>query len=216
MLSVLALLLPIGLAGAVSPVLLTEQTVLLSGPGGRRVSTAFAAGVILVLSLLVAGLVIFGRAIELPRLPHISARVDVVLGLLLLALVLYLRRPSDKAEKPRERDRSGLNNRAAFAFGMFAMATNFTTIVLMFPGAKEIASSHLDVPEQVVAAAFLVILASMPAWVPLALTSVAPDTAQRVLGAIGDGLEKHGKTATTVLIAGVGIYLIARGVARLV
>ncbi len=215
MLSVLAVLLPIGLAGAVSPVLLTEQTVLLSGPGGRRVSTAFAAGVILVLAALVAALVIFGRAIELPRLPHISARVDVVLGLLLLALVLYLRRPSSDKSKPRERDRSGMNNRAAFAFGMFAMSTNFTTIVLMVPGAKEIASSHLDLPERAVASLFLVTLASMPAWVPLALTAVAPGAANRVLGSISSGLEKHGKTATTVLVAGVGIYLLVRGVVRL-
>src|SRR4249919_1312962 len=45
----LLVLVPLGLAAGVSPVMLTEQTVLLAGPGGTRTGWAYAAGTATVL-----------------------------------------------------------------------------------------------------------------------------------------------------------------------
>ena len=45
MLAALAVLIPLGLGGAVSPVMLTEQTGL-SGPDGGRAAVRYAAGVV--------------------------------------------------------------------------------------------------------------------------------------------------------------------------
>ncbi|MGZ4459999.1 MAG: hypothetical protein ACXVW2_09365 [Nocardioidaceae bacterium] len=44
MLHLLLVLVPLGLAAAVGPVMLTEQTVLLAGPQGRRSGLLYAAG----------------------------------------------------------------------------------------------------------------------------------------------------------------------------
>ena len=68
MFATLALVLPLGLGGAVSPVMLTEQTVLLAGPGGVRAGTRFALGAVIVLMLIVIAVVRFGRAISLQRI----------------------------------------------------------------------------------------------------------------------------------------------------
>jgi hypothetical protein len=73
-LQVLAVVVPFGLASAVSPVMLIEQTVILAGPDGKRASTRYAAGAALTLLLFVSFLVLFGRAISLPQEPHLDAR----------------------------------------------------------------------------------------------------------------------------------------------
>src|SRR5919112_2393447 len=84
MLAALALILPLGLGGAISPVMFTEQTVLLAGPGGVRAGTRFALGAIIALMLIVIAIVLFGRAISLPTEPRLDATLDLVLGAILL------------------------------------------------------------------------------------------------------------------------------------
>ena len=51
MLHLLVVLVPLGLAASVSPVMLTEQTVLLAGPQGRRTGFLYAAGTGVVLAV---------------------------------------------------------------------------------------------------------------------------------------------------------------------
>jgi threonine/homoserine/homoserine lactone efflux protein len=154
----LALVIPLGLAGAISPVLLTEQTVVLAGPNGRRTARWFAAGAMVTLFAFVCVLVVFGRSISLPKTPHLNATLDVVIGALLLALSLFLhlREPKAKTEKPA---RGEMNPRAAYAFGTVSMATNFTTLALIIPAAKEIAASHVELAGRFIVALVLVVLA---------------------------------------------------------
>jgi hypothetical protein len=83
-LAVLAVVIPLGLGGAVSPVMLTEQTVLLAGPAGGRAGVGYAAGVVLTTFVIVVAIVLFGRAISLPTEPHLDATLDLVLGLVLV------------------------------------------------------------------------------------------------------------------------------------
>ena len=58
MLAALAVVIPLGLGGAVSPVMLTEQTVLLAGPDGRRAGVRYAAGVVLTTFVIVVAIVL--------------------------------------------------------------------------------------------------------------------------------------------------------------
>ncbi len=214
MLQVLALIIPLGLAGAVSPLLLTEQTLMLSR--GRRDGLAFAAGAAGVLVLFICALVLFGRSIELPKAPHLSASLDIALGLLLvlLALRIHSRTPEqDAAAAPSEPKQRGIGG--AIAFGCVSMVTNFTTLALLIPAAKEIAASSLDLVERGVASLVLAFLAAIPLWAPIALTILAPGTATQVLGRIGEFISSNGRRASVVLLAGIGAYLLVRGVVRL-
>lgn len=214
MLQLLAFVVPLGLAGAISPVLLTEQTVVLTGSNGRRTARAFAAGAIVTLVAFVCVLVVFGQSISLPKAPHLDAALDVAIGLLLMALALYLhsREPKEKSEKPT---RGEMDSRAAYAFGTVSMATNFTTLALIVPAAKEIAASHVDPAERAVVALVLVLLASIPVWLPLALTAIAPGPALRGLKAFGDFIQRSGRLASVILVGLVGAFLVVRGIARL-
>ena len=173
MLQVLGVVVPLGLAGALSPVMLTEQTVLLAAPDGRRAAGRYAAGAALALLVFAVVLVLFGRSISLPQEPHLDATLDLVLGTLLVALAVLLRLAAARASPGRHGARE-LGPGAALAFGVGAMATNVTTLALVVPAAKEIAASDLGVPGRAVVVVVLVALASAPAWVPVALTAVAP------------------------------------------
>ena len=190
MLATLAVVIPLGLGGAISPVMLTEQTVLLAGPDGARAGVRYAAGVVLTTLVIVVAIVLFGRAIALPTEPRLDATLDLVLGLVLvnlaaLVLVSGRRRSGWPSRKGRDdRGASGSRQaRAAVAFGVFAMATNFTTLALIAPAAKEISRADAEIAAATVLVVVLVVvlvgLVSMPAWVPVALTRVAPGPSQR-------------------------------------
>lgn len=217
MLAALTLILPLGLGGAVSPVLLTEQTVLLAGPDGRRAGRHFAAGVVTVLLLVVGAVLVFGAALSLPSEPRLDASLDLALGVALIGLAvlvdLWGRRRSPRAT---EHTGDSARSRAAFPFGVFSMATNFTTLALVVPAAKEISSADLDIAEKVVLAGVLVALASSPAWAPVALVRVAPRLGRRVLDTTGSLIARYGRVAVVVMLGAAGLFFTGRGLIRLI
>lgn len=215
---VLALIIPFGLAGAVSPVMLTEQTVVLAGPGGRRAAVGYAAGAILALTAYVCLLLAFGRSINLPKDPHLDAILDVVVGAALVVTALVLRHRGRRAAAPQpgaDHPHRTMTPVQSVGFGIVAMATNVSTLALVVPGAKAIAASDVHVPGRAVAVAVLVVLASIPAWLPVALTAVAPGPADRGLRWLGDLLDRHGRTIMLVVVGGLGLVLAVRGIIRL-
>jgi protein-S-isoprenylcysteine O-methyltransferase Ste14 len=203
----------------VSPVMLTEQTLLLAGPDGPRAGMRYALGAVGTLLVVVALVVLFGAAVSLPSQPRLDASLDLALGVVLLALAAlvytwarsHARAARDPATPSRSRRSSG-----AFPFGAFSMATNFTTLALVLPAAKEIASADLPAIEKPLLALVLVGLASAPAWVPVVLSRVAPSTGQRVLDAIGRLIARYGRQAIVALLTIAGLFFVGRGLARLI
>ena len=222
-LAAIAVVIPLGLGGAVSPVMLTEQTVLLAGPDGGRAGVRYAAGVVLTTFVIVVAIVLFGRAISLPTKPHLDAALDLVLGLVLvnlavLVLVLGRRRggsPSRKGgDDPRRPSGSG-QARAAFPFGVFSMATNVTTLALIAAAAKEISRADAEIAGVAVLILVLVGLVTTPAWVPLALTRVAPGPSQRAFAALREQIARRGRVVTVGLLSAAGLFFIGRGLIRM-
>jgi Sap, sulfolipid-1-addressing protein len=210
----LMLIVPIGIAAALSPMMLTEQTVLLAGHDGRQTASRFAIGTMLVVVVYVTALVAWGHAIALPQRPTLSATMDIVAGLILvvLAVILQHRHPRERRERPARRE---MGPTAALGFGVFSMATNFTTLAILLPAAKDISASSLNTVGRVALIAVLVVLVTMPAWIPIATTRVAPGTAERALVAIGNLIARDGRTIVVILIAVLGVVLVGRGALRI-
>ena len=91
------------------------------------------------------------------------------------------------------------------------MATNFTTLALLVPAAKEISSSESSPAARLVLVVLLVALAGIPAWAPVALTRAAPDAGGRVLEAAGSWIDRHGHAVVVTLLSGAGLFFLARG-----
>jgi threonine/homoserine/homoserine lactone efflux protein len=182
----------------------------------------YTAGVVLTTFVIVVAIVLFGRAISLPTEPHLDATLDLVLGLVLvnvavLVLVSGRRRGGSPSRKGGDdRGASGSRQaRAAFPFGVFAMATNVTTLALIAPAAKEISRADAGIAAEAVLVVVLVGLVSMPAWVPVVLTRFAPGPSQRGLAAVGDQIARRGRGFTVGLLSAAGLFFIGRGLTRL-
>ena len=202
--------------------MLTEQTVLLAGPHGGRAGVRYAAGVVLTAFVIVVAIVLFGRAVSLPTEPHLDATLDLVLGLVLvnvavLVLVSGRRRGGSPSRKGGDdRGAGGLHRaRAALSFGVFSMATNVTTLALIAAAAKEISRTDVAIAAEAVLVLVLVGLVSMPAWVPVVLTRVAPGPSQRGLTAVRDQIARRGRGFTVGLLSAAGLFFVGRGLIRL-
>ena len=222
MLAALAVVIPLGLGGAVSPVMLTEQTVLLASPAGVRAGVRYALGVVCTTLAFVVAIVLFGHAISLPTEPHLDATLDIVLGvvLILVAGLVHIsgsRRARPPSPKDVEVHGAGGSRQggAALAFGVFAMATNVTTLALMAPAAKEISAADVEIAGEALLVLVLVGLVSIPAWLPLAMTRVAPGPSQRGLAAMRDQIMRRGRGFTVGLLCAGGLFFIGRGLTGL-
>ena len=222
-LAALAVVIPLGLGGAVSPVMFTEQAVLLAGPEGGTAGVRYAAGVVLTTFVIVVAIVLFGRAISLPTEPHLDASLDLVLGVVLVFVAVFVfvlgrRRGgslSRKAGDDRPRASGSRQARAAFPFGVFSMATNVTTLALIAAASKEISRADAEIAGVAVLILVLVGLVTTPAWVPLALTRVAPGPSQRAFAALREQIARRGRVVTVGLLSAAGLFFIGRGLIRM-
>ena len=211
MLSAFLGILPFALAAAISPMMLTEQTLLLATDNGRTAGCRYALGVAFVLLIFVGLLIAFGRAISLPKEPTLNSRLDVILGAVLVLVALYLRRRGNRSRK-KKRKSPRFGPREAFGFGAFSMATNFTSLALVIPATKAIGASHTSFPEREALALVLVFIVSTPAWLPLALTAIAPGPTERLLNSFDVFIKTWGRQVTQVLLFALGIILLLRGI----
>lgn len=217
MLGTFLLILPFAAAGALSPMMLTEQTVLLATADGRRCANRYAFGAFLTLFIFTGLATLLGRAISLPTEPSLSATLDIVLGAGLLCLALaahYLKRRSPDASRGSKRKSRArpMSPRQAFGFGVFSMATNVTTLAVILPAAKIIAASGIGFLERLPLELLIALIASTPAWLPVALEKIAPGPTRRGLDWIGGLIANHGRDLVVAALAALGLFLVIRGI----
>lgn len=208
-----AVVLPLGLSAAVSPVMFTQQVFLVGGPDGRRSANLFLAGAGVVV-LAVAGAVWFaGGAVNLPAVPRLDAAADVFLGVLLLALsgAVALRRT--RAPEAEAGPVKAMPASAAFGFGVFSMATNVTTLAIVIAAAKEVAASGQGVSTRVGSLVVLLFLACLPAWSPVVLAALPRGI--ELLNGVRERGGRYTRQALVVVLLAVGAFFAVRGVLRL-
>ncbi len=216
-LGALAIIVPLAVAGAISPVMLTEQTLLLARRDGRRTGSLYAVGAVVTLLVLVVSMVILGRAFALPTQPRLSESLDLVVGAVLLGLAALVVALGRHRHVPSTARRSHPRvARAALPFGIFSMATNVTTLALMVPATKVISSANVGLAGRALLVGVLVGIASVPAWAPVALTMAAPDVGERALEAIHHLIIRWGRTVLVGASVAAGFFFVIRGAAQLV
>lgn len=217
MLAPLLLILPFGFVGSLSPMMFTEQTLILTTKHGRRDATAYAIGAVFTLLVFTSALVLLGRAIQLPDNTSLSAGLDLLLGVAMLLAALLIRRSPDLLTS-RSKGRKvppDLGVIGGLGFGVFSMATNFKALALMVPAAKVIATTGGVLPDRIVLTVVLVAITSAPAWLPLILTVIAPKLARRALAAIKRFLDRHGRFLLLLILVVLGVFLVVRGIVEL-
>ena len=214
MISLLVKVLPLAFGAAVSPTLLTMVVLLLAGAKTRRPAVAFAAGTAVLSVAIGAAVLLVFRALDAPR--HVSghrgAVVDIVFGAVLLALAVRAIASKPKPKEPKPRHLWGTG--AAFVLGLGIMASNFSSLVLYLAALKEIVRADATTSATVVVTGVFIAIMLLPVELPLLLTVVAPRSADRLLGGIGETVERNSRPITIVVLVGFGAYLLLKGITR--
>lgn len=214
MLELLAVVAPLGLSAAVSPMMLSEQVLVVGGPRGRWLGTLYAVGAVSLLVVVVLLVSLLGRSLQLPTAPHLDASANIVLGLALLLVAWPVHRHRPRRPRDEHRARRAMTSPVALGFGTFSMATNVTTLAIVIVAVKEVTATGDPFLDRAPALALLVVLASSPAWLPVLLTLLPGDWG-RLLGSVNDIVTRHGRQVIVVLLAALGIVLVARGIVHL-
>jgi hypothetical protein len=218
MLSLLIDILPLMVAAASNPAVITVVVLLLTAserPLPRAI--AFVAGFAVVLVALgIAGLLLFRSSREtFGTGGALFAWLDIVLGVVMLtgAAITYLRR--NAAAGGADRLLGRVSPAAFVGVGAVFMVTNTSAIVAYLPLLREIAIAPVSHAERVVALALSDIVIVAPIAAPVLIRLAAPRSSERALGAIRRFLDRFGYLIAIAVFGGIGGFLLIRGLIRL-
>jgi threonine/homoserine/homoserine lactone efflux protein len=206
----LAEVVPLAAAAAISPVVFLVQLTTLTGPRPLSRGTALLLGAAVVLIVLsTIGVLLGGTGFSTND--TLKATLNIVLGALLLAVGLRALLKPPKL-KPAEPDTKPTSARRSFVTGAAAMATNVTSFALYIPALALIAGSGLPLGQRGVAALIILLITLAVAWVPLLLAAVVPAASTRLLPALGNWMTANDRWFQVILGVGFGIWLLIKGI----
>jgi hypothetical protein len=209
-------LLPLALGAAVSPTLLMVEVFALSAKTAPVAKGwMVAAGSALALAAYTAlGLGVGAAASHRGSHHAVDAVVDTVAaGLLGWLLAHQLAQRRRESAKPSLIDRlDSASQRAYFAAGFVMMVSNFSTLILFLPALRLITRAPVTSLDQLVAVAFLLLVALAPVLVPVSLVTMLGRRAQPGLATLNRAVTDHSLAITMTLEAVFFAYFVIKAV----
>src|SRR6476660_7131762 len=213
------------LIAAANATLLAAVTVMLFLPNPKRLLLGYLLGGLLV-SLTIGFVIVFAvhhSGATSTAQNSISPAMDIALGLILLAVAYVLR--SERAEQRRERkkkEKEGVEkgpSKVERVLGRGSARVTFLVgVVLTLPGVSYLAALHeLDnlnygtVPTILVILGFNVMLLLL-LEIPLVGFVIAPERTVAEVQRFRAWLSRSGRRMAIIGCAGIGVFLVARGV----
>jgi hypothetical protein len=213
----LATVVPLSLGAMISPTMLAAIVLVLSMPVSPRARAWAAVGgcVVAMLALTVAA-PLAAQALHAVK-PVQMEWADVGLGVLLLGVALraalHKHDATTRAKKRAPADGATAGPRLAeFAlFGVVLIATDFSSTILYLAAMKEIGLAHISATEAIAVLAIPFVAVLVPAIVPTALSSIAPQQTDKGLKTVSAWTGAHSKAITVALCLVFSAYLLAKG-----
>lgn len=205
MLELIAVVVPLALAGAISPVVLLLALALLSGERPTRQTGAFAAGVAATIAVL------FGLGLVAIRLQDDgdepgwlgSQGAHLVVGLLLIAagIGLALIRPNPhRVDELKARLLAGHRPARDFALaGVAVMITNASSFVMIIAIIHAVARHAVGVPGDAIAFLVAGLIVALPATLPFGAAVLGGEARRRHLARVGDVATRYGRFAMAAI-----------------
>ena len=211
MLQLLAQIVPLAIAGAISPVVLMGALAILDGPRAIRQSAAFSAGVIgTTIVLFVAGFLVavLRRDGDTPAW-FSGDRAHVVVGVMLIVagIVLGSIRPNPKRTKEFEtKFLSGTRPLHDFVIaGIALMITNGSTFVVLIAILHEVARADVLAGEEAIALGIATFIVVLPATAPLAAALFGGARMRARLDTISQLAMRYGRFVMAALWIAFGV-----------
>lgn len=207
---------PLALGAAVSPTILTMSVLILSKDHGRsRLAVFTLANLIVLTAIGLVGIATFKGTVHGSgdaSTKAAAAAVDSALGLILLIFgVRAMLRPAPEKPQQDAAPDAGRQLGRYMLLGVVIMLSNFTTLALYLPADKEIAISDVDRVDKALVFAGLTIVATVTAWLPLLLVTVAPRPSRPILDAVNRFVTDKRKPITVAVCFAFGVYLLVKG-----
>ena len=217
----IARILPLALAGAISPTVLAICLVILSSPKSPKARGLYFLAGVTTVTVAISLLVVFGFGNAVPESQkgtssHLAGYIDLAFAaiLILLAVLTYAtRNRKKKDDKPDPV--TGVHPLRYYAIGLVIMLGNFTTLAVFLPALKDIAIDKIAEADRILAMVMVDVIVLTPAWLPVGLYLISPATAKKVLTPLNEFLQRH-RTAVGITICLVfAAYLTFLGVKAL-
>lgn len=211
MLQLLAQVVPLAIAGAISPVVLMGALAILDGPRAIRQSAAFSAGVIgTTIVLFVAGFLVavLRRDGDTPAW-FSGDRAHVAIGVMLIVagIVLAVVRPNpERTKKFEARFLSGTRPLRDFVIaGIVLMITNGSTFVLLIAILHTVARADVLFADELIAFGVATFIVVLPATAPLAAALFGGAGMRARLGTISQLAMRYGRFVMAALWIAFGV-----------
>lgn len=221
MLTVLADLLTIGVAVAISPLAIVAVILMATSGKGRTNGTAFVLGCYTFAIVFIGLLVLLGRSSgtdEAGSEPHYAVdALEIALGLALVALAVVQWRKRSSTETPKWMESlDQLTLMKAFLVGVLISGPlSPKDLPLLVAAGGRISQASLAVAEVVAVILVFGLLGVMAVAVPWVLSVVAPGQVEKKLAAPRDWLVANHAVIMTVLFVILGTKLVGSGVSDL-
>ena len=211
MLQLLAQVVPLAIAGAISPVVLMGALAIIDGPRAIRQSAAFSAGVIgTTIVLFVAGFLVavLRRDGDTPAW-FSGDRAHVVIGVMLIVagIVLGSIRPNPNRTKQFEaKFLSGTRPLRDFVIaGIVLMITNGSTFVVLIAILHTVARADVVFADELIAFGVATFIVVLPATAPLAAALFGGAGMRARLGTISQLAMRYGRFVMAALWIAFGV-----------
>ena len=211
MLQLLAQVVPLAIAGAISPVVLMGALAILDGPCAIRQSAAFSAGVIgTTIVLFVAGFLVavLRRDGDTPAW-FSGDRAHVVIGVMLIVagiLFAVVRPNPERTKKFEAKFLSGARPLRDFAIaGIALMITNASTFVVLIAILHTVARANVLFADEVIAFGVATFIVVLPATAPLAAALFGGAGMRARLGTISQFAMRYGRFVMAALWIAFGV-----------
>jgi threonine/homoserine/homoserine lactone efflux protein len=220
MAELLARLVPLGLAGAVSPIAIVVCIALLSSRRPLANALAYVAGITTVLAGVgAAALIVFGpgSASDAESSDTVNA-IELTLGVLLLlfAAKQALGEADPDAPPPGWMDvLERLGPSRAYAFGLIVEATNVKRLAIYLAGLSEITRSEVAGAQSVLALVVFGCLLEAGLIAPIAVYATLPGRSTEILDRSRRWLLVYNRRILAVIFGVIGVVLVERGLSGL-
>ncbi|MGV8176483.1 MAG: GAP family protein [Candidatus Bilamarchaeaceae archaeon] len=214
MFALLLRILTLGVASAMSPVLLAVAVSLLSGKDSPKQKTAalLLGTIVTVLILVFIGVNVGHEVAKEDQTPGgLSTPADFVLGVIFIVFGFLTLRHKDGESSGASAGKKGKGLLKWFAIGFLGSLTNLDANLFFLTAIKETFQTQIPLLPKALFASLSVLFYLLPVLLPLCLYALYPERAQKLLAPVRGFMVRYGAPFVAAVFLVFGAYLIASG-----
>ena len=212
MISLLAKVIPLGFASALSPGILALVVYFLGNKNAKsKIQAMFFSALLVIAIVITLGLLAGTSTPRADGQSLVEAIIDLSFGALFIYFALKNLLRKERSIKESE-EKEGSQFMKWFLIGLLINATNFDAVFLAFTSAKEIGSTAVSTFDKIIAIIINIFFFTSPVTLPVAIYLIIPKTAKTILDKLNKFLMRYSRYIVFAMFAIFGLIFLYRGI----